>query len=155
MKIPVRSLVFVTCLLALRQSPAAQAAATRPDDVSELLAAIVKDTGVPGLAAVAVHHQKIVAQGAAGVRARGADAKVTINDRFHLGSCTKSMTATLVAMLVEQGKLKWNSTCGEVFESNIKEIHDGWKNVTLEQLVTNRSGAPGGLDFEGLWGKLW
>ena len=40
---------------------------------------------------------------------------MTVNDRFHLGSDTKAMTALLAAMLVEEGKIRWNSTMLEVF----------------------------------------
>src|SRR2546421_8863271 len=49
---------------------------------------------------------RIIAQGAAGVRKRGTGQRITFDDRFHLGSCTKAMTATLVAMLVEEGDRK-------------------------------------------------
>jgi CubicO group peptidase (beta-lactamase class C family) len=40
---------------------------------------------------------------------------VTTNDVFHIGSCTKSMTATLTAMLIEEGKLRWDTTIADVF----------------------------------------
>jgi len=40
---------------------------------------------------------------------------VTTNDQFHIGSCTKSMTATLAAMFIEEGKLRWDTTIAEVF----------------------------------------
>ncbi|CAF1269218.1 unnamed protein product [Rotaria sordida] len=40
---------------------------------------------------------------------------VTVNDKWHLGSETKSMTAILIHMLIEAGKLNLNTTVGEVF----------------------------------------
>ncbi len=36
--------------------------------------------------------ERIIAQGAAGVRKRGTGQRITFDDRFHLGSCTKAMT---------------------------------------------------------------
>jgi CubicO group peptidase (beta-lactamase class C family) len=63
-----------------------------------------------GMVAAVLRGERIIAQGVAGVRKRGTAERITIDDRFHLGSCTKAMTATLVAMLVEQGKLNWTTT---------------------------------------------
>jgi len=40
---------------------------------------------------------------------------VTIDDRFHIGSDTKAMTSLLAAMLVEGGKIRWDSTVAEIF----------------------------------------
>ena len=48
-----------------------------------------------------------------GVRKQGESTKVTPHDKFHIGSCTKSMTATLIGMLVDEGKLKWESTIAD------------------------------------------
>ena len=33
--------------------------------------------------------------------------RIVANDVFHIGSCTKSMTATLTARMIEEGKLNW------------------------------------------------
>jgi CubicO group peptidase (beta-lactamase class C family) len=35
----------------------------------------------------------------------GPPERTMLDDRFHAGSCTKAMVATLVAMLVEEGRL--------------------------------------------------
>src|SRR6185369_3637125 len=92
--------------------------------------------------------------GACGVRKAGGTEAATMGDKFHLGSDTKAMTATLMAVLVEEGKLKWTTTVGEVFGDEVKGMDAGWKGVTLEQLLTHRAGAPGNLDAGGLWGRL-
>jgi hypothetical protein len=66
-------------------------------------------------------------KGTAGVRKRGTAERITIADQFHLGSCTKAMTATLVAMLVEEGKLNWTTTLGELFADTVKPLHPAWE----------------------------
>lgn len=130
------------------------ARATAPADISDLLDPICINAGVPGMVAVVLHGDQIVAQGATGVRAAGSNLKVTIDDRFHLGSDTKAMTATLLAVLIEEGKLKWETTIGDVFTGWVDNIDPAWKDVTLEQLLTHRAGAPANLDADGLWGRL-
>jgi CubicO group peptidase (beta-lactamase class C family) len=124
-------------------------------DVSPLLQPIRDRHDLPGLAGAVVEGRQLVASGAVGVRARRSEARVTTADRFHLGSCTKSMTATMIATLVEEKKLGWTTTVGEVFPELADGMKPAWKSVTIEQLLTHRSGAPGGLDAGGLWGRLW
>lgn len=93
-----------------------------------------------GMVAAVLRGERIIAQGAAGVRKRGAAERITLDDRFHLGSCGKAMTATLVAMLVEEGKLNWTTTLGELFADTVRPMHPAWENVTLPQVLAHRSG---------------
>src|ERR1051325_5380997 len=93
-----------------------------------------------GMVAAVLRGERIIAQGAAGVRKRGSTERVTLDDRFHLGSCTKAMTATLVAMLVEEGKLNWTTTLGELFADTVRHMHPAWEKVTLRQVLAHRAG---------------
>lgn len=97
---------------------------------------------LPALAAAVVQDGKIIASGAVGTRRAGAAIPVTINDRFHLGSDTKAMTALLAAMLVEENKLRWDSTVAEVFPDWSATMTPGLRGVTLEQLLSHTSGIP-------------
>ena len=98
--------------------------------------------GLPAIAAAVVKDGTIIASGVAGVRVDGTSIAATIDDRFHLGSDTKAMTATLAAMLVEEGKLKWTSTIGEVLGADVPGINPKLAAVTLEQLLSHTSGIP-------------
>lgn len=132
-----KSLVGAFALLAL---PALACAQMRPLDAE--LEKVRAKHGLPALAAAVVKDGAIIAAGAVGVRAHGTDVKVTIEDRFHLGSDTKAMTATLAAMLVEEGKLRWDSTIGEVLGGDVPGINPKLGAVTLEQLLSHSSGIP-------------
>jgi CubicO group peptidase (beta-lactamase class C family) len=61
-----------------------------------------------------------VGSGAVGTRLQGANILVTIDDRFHIGSDTNAMTATLAGILVYKGRLSWTSTIGFRFPRNIR-----------------------------------
>jgi CubicO group peptidase (beta-lactamase class C family) len=79
-------------------------------------------------------------------------------DQFHLGSCTKAMTATLTAVLVERGLIRWDQTLAASFPELSNTIHAKYKTVTLEMLSSHRSGITGDLQsFQNglLWKKLW
>jgi len=120
------------------------------EDLSDLLTPIRERYKVPAIAAAAARGDELIAIGATGVREQGTSAAVTIDDKWHIGSCTKSMTASLAAMFVQEGKLKWETRIGDVFPQFRAGMRDGWREVTLEQLLTHRSGAPGKAP-EDLW----
>jgi CubicO group peptidase (beta-lactamase class C family) len=98
---------------------------------------------LPAVAAAVAKNGKIVAAGAVGTRRIGTDTPVTINDRFHIGSDTKAMTSLLAAMLIEEGKLRWNTTVGEIYPELVDKMSKGVKDITLEQLLSHTSGIPG------------
>jgi CubicO group peptidase (beta-lactamase class C family) len=77
-----------------------------------------------------------------GLRSAQSMAPVTNDDRWHLGSITKSMTATLVARLVEARRLNWYTTIGAVLGKKLRGIHPGFAAVTLLHLLSHRSGMP-------------
>jgi len=72
----------------------------------------------------------------------GRDA-VTVDDKYHLGSNTKAMTATLTAILIEDGLLDWDTTVGEVLGRKVRGMHDDYRDVTIEQLLAHVGGTPG------------
>lgn len=102
---------------------------------------------MPGLAAIAFTNGQIAAQGAAGVRRAGSNEPLTINDPLNIASCTKIMTATLAARLVERGKLRWDISVKEIFPA-YKSFDPAFHNTTLEQLLANRAGVQQGSTFE-------
>jgi CubicO group peptidase (beta-lactamase class C family) len=135
-------------------SIALHAAEPMPKDVSALLDPIIRDHDVPGMAAAVVRNGETVALGFAGFRTRGKDDKIVAGDRFHIGSDTKAMTAVLCGILVDEGKLQWGQTLAETFPELTKSMHPQYHDATLEQLLTQRGGAPGSIPMD-LWAKLW
>lgn len=124
-------------------------------NISSVLAPIISEHKIPAMAAAIVKGDKTIALGVTGVRKAGERDRATIEDKWHLGSDTKAMTATLCGVLVEEGKLRWNMTLAEVFPDLAERMNPGFKPVTLEQLLTNRGGAPADLNKDGLWTSLW
>ncbi len=111
-------------------------------DLSSLLTPVRDEHKLPALAAAAMVNGKVMAAGAVGLRKADTPQSVTLEDEFHIGSCTKAMTATIAGMLVEKGKLHWKSTLAEIFPERVKTMNQSFRGVTLELLLTHRSGAP-------------
>jgi CubicO group peptidase (beta-lactamase class C family) len=110
------------------------------------LAAAVEKSHVPGMAAVIVRSKGIVAAGVAGVRKNGSSDRIQPDDRFHLGSNTKAMTATLIARFVERGKLSWSTRPVDVFRDMQETIDPELAGITLADLLNHRAGIAGFTD---------
>lgn len=110
--------------------------------LSQRLESIRVETGAPALGALVGDSRRIIAQAVVGVRESGKPDKAQLTDAFHIGSCTKAMTATLAARLVEQGKLRWEHTIAEAFPDLKTRIRPDYHTVTLRQLLLHRSGLP-------------
>ena len=119
-------------------------------ELGDRLKVIAAEHKLPGLVAGIVQGKTLVAVGAAGVRKSGSKELITVNDKMHLGSCAKAMTATRIAMIVEAGKLSWDSTLASVFPDKSAEIHPDFQQVTLTQLLTHRASLPA----NGPWNQL-
>ncbi len=115
---------------------------TKVESLNTLLSPIRDKYHLPALVAAVVDGSKLVALGAVGTRHVRTDEPVQPTDQFHIGSCTKSMTATLCAMLIEDGKLSWSTTIGETFPKLMDKVRKEYRDVTLEQLLCHRSGLP-------------
>ena len=113
-----------------------------PTDISGDVESIRKEFGLPGIAAAVVLTDGTIVKAVAGARIAGKSDAVTFEDNFHLGSVGKSMTATMIATLVEDGELRWNTTVADVFKVIGAKIHPSLRAVTLEQLLSHRGGIP-------------
>jgi CubicO group peptidase (beta-lactamase class C family) len=131
-------------------------AATFPEskDMSHAIETIRQKHDFPALAAVVVKDGQICDRVAVGVRKWGDLTPVTTNDVFHIGSCTKAMTATLTAMLIEEGKLSWDTTIADVFPELKGQMDKQYEIVTVEQLLTHRGGVPG-TPPAAAWQRAW
>lgn len=74
----------------------------------------------------------------AGVRKQGSTTPAELTDKFHLGSCTKAMTATLCGILVDRGLLRWTTTIFEIFPN--LDADPAFKIITLDHLLSQTSG---------------
>jgi len=112
-------------------------------DLKEVLAPVVSSNPLPALAAIVFDDQKVIASGAIGVRKFGDPTLVTIEDSFHLGSCTKAMTATLAARIVERGEISWTTTVKEAL--GLQNVDSALENITLLELMSHTAGMPASL----------
>jgi CubicO group peptidase (beta-lactamase class C family) len=131
-------------------------------DVKSILEPIRAQYNIPALGGCVLVRGEIVGLGVTGVRKAGDPTPVTVDDQWHLGSCTKAFTATLIAKLIEKGLFRWDSTLAGLFPALAKSMHPKFRTVTLEQILRHRGGLPERTwpadmtldDLRRLWGSL-
>jgi CubicO group peptidase (beta-lactamase class C family) len=130
---------FVLSLAAvLIAAPAASTgAAGRSSRLETEIAAVRSEARIPGIVAVAFADRR-VELAVQGERRIGSNDRVRLGDRFHIGSNLKSMTATLIAALVERRRLRWDSTLAELLPD--VAMQPAYREVTIEQLLQHRGG---------------
>lgn len=157
-----------------RPTPSATTAVDIPDDLSALVAdaardarrdvatnrALAQDPRIPGAeldaaldALVADGAVAVTARvekgartwsGAAGTREREGRATAKPRDRFRVASNTKPMIAALVMQEVEKGTWALDTPVEDVLPGVLPA---GTRGVTIEQLLSHRSGAPTATDW--------
>lgn len=147
-------LELAACILATLAQATTNTNSIMNTNPANSIEAICKKRGVPALAVVVAKDGQICDRAAAGVRKWGDSTPVTTNDVFHIGSCTKSMTATLAGIFIDQGKLRWDTTIAEVFPELKGKMDKRYETVTVEQLLHHRGGVPH-TPPPRAWGRAW
>lgn len=124
-------------------------------DISQFLEQERQAQDLPAVACAVISGDRIRAEGVAGVRKRGGDEPAGLEDRWHLGSCTKSITTTMIGVLVEQGKLSWDTTIAEALPDLVPAMRPEYRDVTVEHLLAHRGCIRHEWDVPGLWDVLW
>src|SRR5262249_36479755 len=106
-------------------------------EILNVLRDVSARTGVPAMAAALVTSQGLQKVAAVGTRKAGTDVPVTLDDVWHLGSNTKIMTSTIVAQLIEQGRLSWTTTVSEVFPDLASGFDPSARSITILQLLSH------------------
>jgi CubicO group peptidase (beta-lactamase class C family) len=100
----------------------------------------IKDWDVPGVAIAVIKDDKIVFAKGYGVREIGKPDRVDERTIFAIGSSSKAFTAATIAMLVDEGKLKWDDPATKYLPGF--QVYDPvtTREMTVRDLLTHRVG---------------
>ncbi len=136
-----RTTLGLAALAVLSSAQQAKAQTSEPyPSLDAYIANAVKVWNVPGLSVVIVRNDSVIYTKGFGVLRTGTTTPVNERTLFEIGSSSKAFTATLAAMLVSDGKMRWDdrlSTYLPDFRLYDPVASDG---VTLRDALTHRSG---------------
>jgi len=150
-----RLIVSVFCVaLCLLGTPSARAdelsATPLSAEFDAYVAAGMKQWAVPGLAIGIVHDGKTYVKGY-GVRSLDGREPVDAKTIFAIGSSSKSFTAAMLGMLVDEHKIAWDDPLTKDLPGF--EMYDPFvtREVTIRDALTHRTGLAGTLGEFALW----
>src|SRR5690242_5595463 len=122
---------------ALAQKPAAKPSLAGFD---QYVTKSMQDWKVPALAIAVVKNDSIVLMKGYGTRTMGTAQPVDEHTLFAIGSSSKAFTATLAAMMVDEGKMRWDDAATTYLPA--VQLFDPYvtRELTLRDLLTHRSG---------------
>ncbi len=98
--------------------------------------------GVPGVSLGIVQNGKVVFAGGFGVRETGKPAKVDANTKYIVASNTKALTTLMLAKLVDEKKLTWESTATSLLPQFKLGDADTTSKVLVKHLICACTGLP-------------
>lgn len=107
-----------------------------------VLVGFLKENSPPAVGAAVVASDGSLAFEAVGVTIRGGEDQVALDDRWHIGSCGKAMTAALYARLVELGVAEWGARVPDLFPDLAGGMHPEWSAVTIDDVFVCQAGLP-------------
>ena len=126
----------------LMWSPAAAQQAGLPPDLDAYIERVLTEFDVPGVGIGIVKDGKVVLTKGYGVKRLGHPERVDEHTLFSIASNSKAFTATALAMLVEEGKLKWEDRVTKYLPwfalSDAYVTH----HLTVRDLLVHHSGLP-------------
>ncbi|EQC44030.1 serine hydrolase [Bacteriovorax sp. Seq25_V] len=112
---------------------------------------VVKKYNIPSLSVMVLSQEKILVQSSFGVRKSGEDDKIKETDSFHLGSCGKAFTATLILKLQDEGKLSVEDSITKYLKTlDAKKFAD----IKIKHLLSHTGGIKANVEG-GPWGSMF
>ena len=126
----------VTFALALLGLVMAFSRPARADQVDDFVKAELQRQKIPGLSIAVVRNGEVVKAQGYGLANVELNVAATADTIYQSGSVGKQFTATLVMMLVEEGKLSLDDHISKY----IPDAPAIWKDITLRHMLTHTSG---------------
>jgi|GEM_PF-6425260 len=130
------------------QQSAKSATVTIPDpppgvaNLNSFLEEVQMRYGLPGIAAAVFNSDSLIAVGAAGTRKMKSGVPLIYTDKFQIASISKTMTATIVARLIEDDLLSWESSLTDLYPELAVHMEPAYHPVTVEMLLRHTGGLP-------------
>jgi CubicO group peptidase (beta-lactamase class C family) len=138
----VRSAVPAAAVLLAAASAHAQRGPLRGMDA--YVEQAMRDWHVPGMAIAVVKDDSVVYMRGFGTRTLGRDEPVDEHTSFAIASTTKAFTATAIAMLVDEGKVRWDDPVSLHIPGFRIDADPGLAGeLTVRDLLSHRTGIPG------------
>ena len=144
-----KMLAFAAACAALAATAASAAPKVTEADVDRAVAALkaaaareIADNAVAGIAVAVVFEDRLVYAGGFGVRDTATGEPVDADTVFQIASMSKPVGSTVVAALVGDGRITWDSKVADLYPGFAMYVPWVTSAITLRDFYAHRSGLP-------------
>ncbi|KAJ2987974.1 hypothetical protein NUW58_g4220 [Xylaria curta] len=113
-----------------------------------IISQICEIAGTPGLSLGVLHHGEVVHLANFGVRDVDTHLPPDEHTAYVIGSMTKAITAAMIGILVDEGKLTWTTKLHDIIPTFQRAEYDPANNITITDLLSHRTGLP---SYDAYW----
>ena len=135
-----KPVVWLLLVVSTLSHSAADAQSKPLQGLDDYVTKSMADWKIPGLALAIVRNDSVILAKGYGVRTLGKPDRVNERTIFAIGSSSKAFTSMAVAMLVDQGKVKWDDPATKYLPGF--QLFDPYvtREITVRDLLSHRSG---------------
>ncbi|MDR2125641.1 MAG: serine hydrolase [Prevotellaceae bacterium] len=156
-------ILFIAMFFVLQHKTQAQNNTAIAEKIDSLIPVVMNDWKIPGMAIAIIKDNNVILKKGFGTKSPEKFLPVDENTVFQIGSVSKSFTAALIAMLVDEGKLKWSDKIIDHLPDFKMYDSLATKSIQVRDIMTHRSGLRGqagtyipnmGYDRDDIYGLL-
>ncbi|MFA5595121.1 MAG: serine hydrolase [Trueperaceae bacterium] len=110
--------------------------------LTDYVSAAMPTWSSPGVALAVLKGSEVLYQGVFGQRDVAAGLPLTADTRFPMASVTKSFAAMSLALLVDEGKLSWDTPLREYMPEFVLKDEYATQHITARDMLSHRTGLP-------------
>lgn len=122
--------------------PARALGSSELDELRRFVTMAQRELGIPGVSLGVVQDGRVVFSGGFGVRELGKPAPVDASTLFMVASQSKPLTTLMLAKLVEEGKLSWETPVVDLYPSFKLRAAEATASLRFQDLVCACTGTP-------------
>ncbi|UKZ93323.1 uncharacterized protein TrAFT101_008241 [Trichoderma asperellum] len=119
---------------------------SRLEALGPLIVQICNITGTPGVSLGVLHDGEILHTTSYGFQDVERQVEPNVDTSFLVCSMTKAITASMIGMVIDEGKLDFSTQLYQIFPEY--QRNDAQANITIEDLLSHRTGL---ASYDGLW----
>ncbi|MDR3227012.1 MAG: serine hydrolase, partial [Prevotellaceae bacterium] len=108
--------------------------------IDSVVSVVMSDWKIPGMAVAILKNNEVIHKKGFGTKSPEEFLPINENTVFQIGSVSKSFTAAMIAMLVDEGKLKWNDKIIEHLPDFKMYDSLATKSLLVKDIMTHRTG---------------
>lgn len=133
------SFILFTLVMIIMLSTAIKSQITK-EELKDILKEAREKFNLPSVASVVLNSKEILISDIQGVCNYNSNQYASLDNYYHIGSCSKSVLANIAGKLIEEGKIDWDTKFFDIYPELKESAKIDYHNITLIDLFLCQAG---------------